>query len=100
MKASNKTILYTITGVGATSKRTPVAIFADENKCRPFAVAVMEAAKRGDVAEVKALNMGHLVTEEGTIAVGLRFQRVTLPYEPEVTSAADDPFADEVKPTT
>jgi hypothetical protein len=100
MKASNKTILFTVTGSGATVKRTPVAVCGDENRCRPLAVAVMTAYKAGDIKAVKNLGMEHLVTAEGTLAEGLRFNRITVAYEPEIDLADFDPFADESKPTT
>jgi hypothetical protein len=100
VKAASKTILYTITGAGATSKMTPIAIFADENKCRPYAVAVMTTYKRNDVEEIGKLGLKHLVTEDGTLAKGLRFHRVTLPYEPALQDNSEDPFAAEPAPAT
>lgn len=100
MRSTSKTVLYTITGVGATSKKTPVAIFANWDKCRPFAVHVMNLHKAGDVEALKALELGHLVTEEGKVAEKLRFTRVTLPYEPELASADVDPFAEAASATS
>jgi hypothetical protein len=100
VKAASKTILYTITGAGATSKMTPIAVFASENACRPYAVAVMTTYKRGDADEIGKLGLKHLLTEEGTLKEGLRFHRVTLPYEPMLADTSEDPFAPGPVPAT
>lgn len=94
MRSTSKTILYTITGTGATSKKVPVGIFATEDKCRPYAVHVMKLHKAGDATAIKELGLPHLITESGEVAQGLRFQRVTLPYDPQFGESDVDPFAD------
>lgn len=94
MRSTSKTILYTITGTGATSKKVPVGIFATEDKCRPYAVHVMKLHKAGDATAIKELGLPHLITESGEVAQGLRFQRLTLPYDPQFGESDVDPFAD------
>lgn len=99
MRSASKTVLYTKTGTGATTKVVPVAVFPNEAKSRTFAVAVMNAYKSGDQATIKALGCGHLVTEAGTLAEKLRFTKVTVPYDPAFAASDVDPFAEESSAT-
>lgn len=94
MKANSKTILYVKHKDGTKLVSAPHSIWADENKCRPYAVAVMTAYKAGDVETLRKLNMVMLINEDNTLKPGLIFARVTVPYEPELPVIDDDPFAD------
>lgn len=93
MKAANKTILFTKTQDGAKVDLRPVAVFANDEAARPFAVAVMTAYKTSDLVKLKELGMDHIISGD-KVAPGLRFTRVTVPYAPEVLTATEDPFAE------
>lgn len=94
MKASSKTILFTKVQHGGKTTEMPIAVFPDENACRPLAVAIMTAHKAGEVETLRQLGAGHLVNDEGRVAPNLRFARVTVPYSPDYSAASEDPFAD------
>jgi hypothetical protein len=95
MRSTSKTVLYTITGHGAVTKRVPIGVFPTEDRCRPYAVHVMTLARSGDAQGLKDIGLGHLVTDLGEVARDLRFTRVTLPYDPQVATDDVDPFTPE-----
>lgn len=93
MKAQTKAILFVKATIGGKPDQRPVGVFANEDKCRPLAVAAMTAYKAADLDALKALGFEHLIAEDGKLHPGFKFSKVTVPYEPEFTSSSVDPFA-------
>jgi hypothetical protein len=98
MRAIQKSVVMIKVTKEKSTRIIPVAVFARPEDAVPFGRAIRDAHAAADEVKLTGLVMGGGVPAAEYIGATIKLSVVTLPYAPEISVAADDPFADDEPP--